>query len=179
MTTIGSIASGPFNRPSPPPPDDSTDPQSEPDAPTDADGPSETGGTAASGPDTVGSEDGTGTGPGTTNGNDTLQNGSSAPPDTSTAVRSDVAQPTVEEARSITLDSVISESQRLDLAFARNLDAALAKRYAEAARLDLISDQMLEELQGGNTSREAFTRDVEALRASEEPQSAETLDRAA
>jgi len=90
-----------------------------------------------------------------------------------------LSKPEEAAATEFTIDGVISESQRLDLAFARVLDAALAKRYAEAARLELISDGLLQRLRTESEAETDFARDVAALRASDDRQDERSVDRSA
>ncbi|WP_179380105.1 hypothetical protein [Jannaschia marina] len=95
--------------------------------------------------------------------------------------RADAAEAAPDEPAStgFTLDGVISESQRLDLAFARVLDAALARRYAEAARLELISDGLLQRLEDAGGRASEFSLAIAELREEPEAERDRAVDRRA
>lgn len=196
MTTVGGLTI-PITTPLQPQPQDP--------GPTDGtgDGAGETGGTGETGGNGTGDTGGTG---GNTGGNDTGNtggtgtSGGTAPSEpsgtsggggttraespSSTGKRApsytlDFSKPEETGPGDFTFDGVISESQRLDLAFARVLDSALERRYAEAARLEVISDGLLERLKDGGTTGGAFASDVETLRTSAPSQDDRGLDRTA
>lgn len=133
-----------------------------------------TGGTGTSGGTAPSEPSGTSGGGGTTRAESPSSTGKRAP-----AYTLDFSKPEETGPGDFTYDGVISESQRLDLAFARVLDAAMARRYAEAARLELISDGLLERLKDGSETDGAFARDVNSLRASEQSQEDRGFDRTA
>lgn len=176
MSVIGGI--GVFNPPrnDPPPPDPgpgdpgggtggSPPPAEEGGASGTGTGGAGSGGTGGSGTSTGGSAGQTGgTGSGTSGPDAPGAAGPASPPAN----------------RAFIIEGVISKSQRLDLAFARVLDATLARRYAEAARLEVISDGLLDRLRAQGGVEGEFARDVAALRAKEERDTRpERTDRAA
>ena len=115
--------------------------------------PNETGGTGGTGGTSGTGETG---GSGTTSGGDTGSGGNTGS-GTGTASTGTTTNPvaprrttaaTPKDATSgLRLDGVISETERLDLAFAFSLSEAQARRYAEAVRLTVISQQQLERLE--------------------------------
>ncbi|CUH37325.1 hypothetical protein JSE7799_01283 [Jannaschia seosinensis] len=75
--------------------------------------------------------------------------------------------------------SVMTDAERLDLAFASGLDEAMARRYAESARLTVISEGQLARLRSGDLTGADLARDAKALRDLQAPERETRLDRAA